>query len=181
MRGILRLKRDGTCPETIFGLSAKRTSPFKLAGGRGQFSQLLAIEECGSAVVMAVVLDRPCSEAECNSTGYPLHSPVSPSLPHPCVTVFHQVSAELYLCFIRYCNLELYQRKWREPVPSMWINKMVASGSVPGDGNYQSLVEISKGFILVINKTVRIPIWAACRILIWSTKAHKRFCPRVLS
>jgi len=27
-----RLKRDGTCAETRFGLSAKRTSPFKSAG-----------------------------------------------------------------------------------------------------------------------------------------------------
>jgi len=25
-------------------------------------------------------------------TGYPLHSPVSPSLPHPCVTVCHHIS-----------------------------------------------------------------------------------------
>ena len=30
------------------------------------------------------------------STGYPLHSPVAPSLPHPCVAVCHQVSSELY-------------------------------------------------------------------------------------
>ena len=31
------------------------------------------------------------------STGYPLHSPVSPSLPLPCVTVCHHISTELYL------------------------------------------------------------------------------------
>ena len=31
-----RLKRDGTRAETIFGLSAKRTSPFKSAGGSVQ-------------------------------------------------------------------------------------------------------------------------------------------------
>ena len=55
---ILRLKRDGTRAETIFVLSAKRTSPFKSAGGR-QFSRLLAAEVCASAVVM---LDKPCSE-----------------------------------------------------------------------------------------------------------------------
>jgi len=30
------------------------------------------------------------------STGYPLHSPVSPSLPLPCVTVCHHVSTEVY-------------------------------------------------------------------------------------
>ena len=29
--------------------------------------------------------------------GYTLHSPVSPSLPLPCVTVYHQVSIELYI------------------------------------------------------------------------------------
>jgi len=48
--GRARSKRDGTRAETRFGLSAKRTSPFKLAGG--QFSRLLAVEECGT-------VDRP--------------------------------------------------------------------------------------------------------------------------
>ena len=90
-----RLKRDGTRAETRFGLSGKRTSPFKSAGG-GQFSRLLAAEVCASAVVMVVMLDTPCSEVEWKTTGYPLHSPVSPSLPLPCVTVCHQVSSELY-------------------------------------------------------------------------------------
>jgi len=37
-----------------------------------------------------------CSEVECKTTDYPLHSHVSPSLPLPCVTVCHQVSTELY-------------------------------------------------------------------------------------
>ena len=31
------------------------------------------------------------------SIGYPLHSPVSPSLPLPCVTVCHHISAGLYV------------------------------------------------------------------------------------
>jgi len=45
-----RLKRDGTRAENRFGLSTKRTSPFKLAGGwgGGQFSQLLAAEVVSS-------------------------------------------------------------------------------------------------------------------------------------
>jgi len=30
------------------------------------------------------------------STGYPLHSPVSPSLPRPCGTVCHEISTRLY-------------------------------------------------------------------------------------
>jgi hypothetical protein len=54
----LRLKCDGTRAETIFRLSAKRTSPFKAAGGR-QFSRLPAAEVYASAVVM---LHTPCSE-----------------------------------------------------------------------------------------------------------------------
>ena len=35
------------------------------------------------------------------STGYPLHSPVSPSLPLPCVTVCHHISTGLYHCSLR--------------------------------------------------------------------------------
>jgi len=53
-----QLKCDGTRAETRFRLSAKRTSPFKSAGGH-QFSRLLAVEVCASAVVM---LDTSCSE-----------------------------------------------------------------------------------------------------------------------
>ena len=57
-----------------------------------QFSRLLAAEVCASAVVM---LDTPSSEAV-KGTGYPLHSPVSPSITLLCVTVCHQVSTGLY-------------------------------------------------------------------------------------
>ena len=94
MGGRARLKRDGTCAETRFGLSAKRTSPFKLAEASVQSTT--GSDVCASAVVMVVMLDTPCSEVECKTTGYPLHSNVSPSLLLPCVTVCHQVSNELY-------------------------------------------------------------------------------------
>ena len=57
-----------------------------------QFSRLLAAEVCASAVVM---LDTPSSELV-KGTGYPLKSPVSPSLPLPCVTVCHHFSTGLY-------------------------------------------------------------------------------------
>jgi len=85
--------RDGTCAETSFGLSTKRTSPFKSAGGVRQFSRLLRSRVCASALVM---LDTPCSEVECKTSGYPLHSHVSLSLPLPCVTVRHHISTGLY-------------------------------------------------------------------------------------
>jgi len=93
--GKARLKRDGTRTETRFGLSAKRTSPFKLVWGGGQFSRLLAAEVCTSVVVMVVMLETLCSEVEYKTTGYPLPSHVSPSLPLPWATMCHQVSSEL--------------------------------------------------------------------------------------
>jgi len=57
-----------------------------------QFSRLLAAEVCASAVVM---LDRPCP-IQCTTAGNPLHSPFSPSLLHPCVSVCHHIPFLLY-------------------------------------------------------------------------------------
>jgi len=47
-------------------------------------------------LLLVVMLDRPLSEVEWRSTFYPLHSPVSPSHPLPCVFVCHHISAGLY-------------------------------------------------------------------------------------
>jgi len=86
------LKCDGARAETRFRLSAKRTSPFKSAGGR-QFSRLLAADLCSSAVVNP---GYTMFRGSVKSTGYPLHSPVSPSLPLSCVTVCHHISSGVY-------------------------------------------------------------------------------------
>jgi len=40
-------------------------------------------------------------------TGYPLHSPVSPSLLLLCLTVCHHISTGVYLCFGRYFSLDI--------------------------------------------------------------------------
>ena len=66
-------------PDLVF----QRNGRVHLNWRGGQFSRLLAAEVCASAVVMVVMLDTPCSEVECKTTGYPLHSHVSPSLPPP--------------------------------------------------------------------------------------------------
>jgi len=79
-------------PDLVF----QRNGRVHLNWRGGQFSRLLAAEVCASAVLMVVMLDAPCSEVECKTTGYPLHSHVSTLLPLPCVTVCHQVSTELY-------------------------------------------------------------------------------------
>ena len=90
----LRLKCDGTSAETRFRLSAKRTSPFKSAGASVQSttgSRGVRISGSNAGYTMF--------RGSVKGTGYSLHSPVSPSLPLPCVTVCHYVSAGLYLSF----------------------------------------------------------------------------------
>jgi hypothetical protein len=84
--GRSQLKCDGTCAETRFHLSAKRTSPFKTAGA--SFSRLLAAEVCVSAVIM---LDTTCSKvvwrvlATHSIRQFPLHFPSRAS---PCAITF---------------------------------------------------------------------------------------------
>ena len=87
----LRLKRDGTRAETRFRLTAKRTSPFKSAGASVQSttcSRGVRISGSNAGYTMF--------RGSVKSTGYPLHSPTSPSLPPPGVTVCHHISTGLY-------------------------------------------------------------------------------------
>jgi hypothetical protein len=85
--GRLRLKCDGTRAETRFRLSTKRTSPFKSARASDQpttGSRGVRINGNNAGYTMF--------RGSVKSTGCPLHSPVSPSPPHPCVTVCHHIS-----------------------------------------------------------------------------------------
>ena len=75
-------------PDFVF----PRTGRVHLSRCGRQFSRLLEAEVWASAWVM---LDNHVRKWREN-TGYPLHSPVSPSLPLPCVKVCHQVPNELY-------------------------------------------------------------------------------------
>jgi hypothetical protein len=91
MGGRLRFKCDGTRAEIRFRLSAKRTSPFKWAGASVQSttgSRGVRISGSNAGYTMF--------RGSLKSTGYPIHSPVSPSLPFPCVTVCHHISTGLY-------------------------------------------------------------------------------------
>ena len=86
-----RLKCDGTRAETRFRLSAKRTNPFKSAGTSVQSttgSRGVRISGSNAGYTMF--------RGSVKGTGYPFHSPVSPSLPHPCATVCHHISTGLY-------------------------------------------------------------------------------------
>ena len=85
------MKCYGTRAETKFRLSAKRTSPFKSAvvsvqsttGSRG-----VRISGSNAGYTMF--------RGSVKGTGYPLHSPISPSLPIPSVTVCHHISTAVY-------------------------------------------------------------------------------------
>ena len=90
-----QLKCDGTSAETRFRLSAKRTSPFKLAGASVQSttgSRGVRISGSNAGYTMFQGSEK--------STGYPLHSPVSPSLPLPCVTEYHHISNAVYQGYV---------------------------------------------------------------------------------
>jgi len=87
----LRLKCDGTCAEIRFRLSLKRTSPFKSLGASFHStagSRCVRISGSNAGYTMF--------RGSVKTTGYPLHSPVSPSLPLPCVTACRHISTELY-------------------------------------------------------------------------------------
>jgi len=98
-----QLKCDGTRPETRFRLSAKRTSPFKSAGASVQSttgSRSVRISGSNAGYTM--------SRGSVKGTGYPIHSPVSPPLPLPCVTVCHHISNAVYNAVIPdICGLKL--------------------------------------------------------------------------
>jgi hypothetical protein len=86
-----QLKCDGTRTETRFRLSVKRTSPFKSAGASVQSTtggQGVRINGSNAGYTMF--------RGSVKGTGYPLHSPVSPSLPLPCITVCHHISTGVY-------------------------------------------------------------------------------------
>ena len=107
--GRLRLKCDGTRAETRFRLSAKWTSPSKSAGASVQSttgSRVVCINGSNGSNAGCAIL-----RGSVNSTGYPLHSPVSPSLPHICVTVCHHISTGLYCTFTEYHGIS-----WREVI-----------------------------------------------------------------
>ena len=89
--GMGQLKCDGTSAETRFRLSAKRTSPFKSVGASVQSttgSRGVRISDSNAGLTML--------RGSVKGTGYPLHSPFSPSLPLPCVTVCHHISTGVY-------------------------------------------------------------------------------------
>jgi len=97
-----QLKCDDTRAEARFRLSAKRMSPFKSMGSSVQStagSRGVRISGSNAGYTMF--------RGSVKGTGYPLHSPVSPSLPLPCVTVCHHISTGVYSEELVYYNSPL--------------------------------------------------------------------------
>jgi len=77
----------------LFRLSVKRTSPFKSAGASVQSTTgSRGVRISGSNAGYTVF------RGSVKGTGYPLHSPVSLSLPLPFVTACHYISTGPYQC-----------------------------------------------------------------------------------
>ena len=106
----LRLKCDGTRAETRFSLSAKRTSPFKSAG-----ASIQSTTGCRGVRISGSNAGYIMFRGSVKSTGYPLHSPVSPSLPLPCVTVCQHISTGIYGCYSDRCVCSNWFRLHAEP------------------------------------------------------------------
>jgi hypothetical protein len=87
-----QLKCDGTRAETRFRLSAKRASPIKLAGVSVQSTTgSRGVRISGSKAGYTMF------RSSVKGTGYPLHSPVSPSLllpASPCAMTYQMGSTE---------------------------------------------------------------------------------------
>ena len=85
------MKSDGTGTQTRFRLSEKRTIPFKSAEASVQSttgSRGVCISRSNAGYTMF--------RGSVEGTGYPLHSPVSHSLPLQCVIVCHHISVGVY-------------------------------------------------------------------------------------
>ena len=89
-------------PDFVF--RAKRTSPFKSAGASFP-TGTRRVHISGSNV--GYTMFRGCVK----STGYPLHSPVSPSLPLLCVTVCHHISTGFYTIHFFYAVVVLLEKE----------------------------------------------------------------------
>ena len=99
MRSRGQLKCDGKRAETRFRPSAKRRSSFKSAGASVQSttgSRGVRISGSNAGYTMF--------RGSVKSTGYPLYSPVSPSLSLPCVAVYHYISTGVHSLFYRLLN-----------------------------------------------------------------------------
>ena len=120
-----QLKCDGTCTETRFRLSAKRTSPFKSVGASVQLttgSRGVRINASNAGYTMF--------RGSVKGTGYPLRSPVSPFTPLP---LRHHVPKH-FNWSLALCMHETVPSTWSVSMNCMYICMYVCRGQLKCDG-----------------------------------------------
>jgi len=75
-----------------------------------RYSRSLAAEVCASALTVGSNAGYTMFRGSDKGTGYPLHSPVFPSLPLPCVTVCNHISTGVYKPTFELCCS--FKRRW---------------------------------------------------------------------
>ena len=137
----LHLKCASTRTETRFCLSAKWTSPFKSAGASVQSttgSRGMRISGSNAGYTMFRV--------SVKSTRYPLHSPVSTSLPLTCVTVCHRVSTARQI----QCNAPLSVSVTHIHLTAFRGSASTTSAYVGTIGAFQNQSSFQTGFCMVL-------------------------------
>jgi hypothetical protein len=79
-------------PDLVF----RRNGRVHVNRRRRQFRRLLAAEVCASALIVGSNAGYTMFRGSEKGTGYSFHSPVSPSLPLPCVTACHHIATGVY-------------------------------------------------------------------------------------
>ena len=133
-----QLKCHGTRAETTFRLSAKRTSPFKSAGASVQSTTGSRGVRISCSNVGYIMF-----RGSVKGIGYPIHSPVSPSLPLPSVTMCHHISTGVYYM----CIVGISWMKWVRDIGVMLKRKSRSGKGVRGR-------QFSVSLILL-----QIPLW----------------------
>jgi len=174
-----QLKCDGTSAETRFRLSAKWTSPFKSVEASVQSTT-------GSRVVritfqLASNAGYTMSRGSVKSTGYPLRSPVSPSLPLPCVTVCHHISNWVYYYPFALCYAQK-TRQWTPLLPHMMATVINAEWSRNFHCSMRCIPEIRLSvfnctytYILAIKVTINESVQVSLHIFAWKKLLTEHF------
>ena len=140
-----QLKCDGTHAETKFRLSAKRTSPFKLAGESVQSTTNSRV-----APISGSNAGHTMFRGSVKGTGYPFHSPVSPSLPLPCVTVCHHTLNGVYF--------PAFGTRWGRKVSSR-SQALFLRGKSPGTHCRESFVDATSGVGVTEKRNILAVAW----------------------
>ena len=155
-----------------------------------QFSRLLAVEECRSAVVMVVRMDRTCSEAECKSVTYfislfPLHFPSHAS---PCIIRFQMSSTTFIAETVYEMHVGMFficKRVRHFDYPTVWQHSHTATAA--SRDSMQAGTELRYSIAVLAGLSANHPLFIQWRLhlSVWTTATYtvdlKSTCHSVFS